>query len=54
LTVRESNPVFPDLPGFNPTPPPLGVRLDRRELLLSKTFVFPPPAESKTGPPARR
>ncbi len=44
VTVRESNPEFPDLPGFYPPPPPPGVRLDRRELLLSKTFVFPLPA----------
>jgi hypothetical protein len=43
LTVRESNPELPDLPDFYPPPPPPGVRLDRRELLLSKTFVFPPP-----------
>ncbi|MBN1939744.1 MAG: M28 family peptidase [Candidatus Aminicenantes bacterium] len=54
LTVRESNPVFPDLPGFNPMPPPPGVRLDRKELLLSKTFVFPPPAESEAAPSVRR
>jgi len=45
LTVRESNPGFPDLPGFSPPPPPLGIRPNQVEVLLHKTFVFPPPAK---------
>ncbi len=41
MTVRESNPGYPELPGFVPPPPQPGIRPHRIDVLLSKTFFFP-------------
>lgn len=47
VTVRESNPGYPELSGFVPPPAPPGIRPHRIDVLLSKTFLFPSPAVSE-------
>jgi hypothetical protein len=43
VSVRESNPGLPGLPGFAPPPAPSGIRAHRIDTLLAKSFLFPPP-----------
>lgn len=45
LTIQETNPGFPELPGFSPPPARPEIRPDRTEVLLKKSFVFPSPAK---------
>jgi len=43
VAVRESNPGISGLPGFALPPAPPGIRPHRIGVLLTKTFLFPPP-----------
>jgi len=53
VTVQEINPGFPEIPGFNPPPARPEIRPDRVDVLLHKSLIFPPPAESGGGPSFR-
>ncbi len=50
MTVRESNPGLTGLPGFALPPAPPGIRPHRIGVLLSKSFLFPPPVPAETAP----
>lgn len=50
VTVRESNPGWPGLPGFAVPAAPPGIRAHRIDTLLTKSFLFPPPGPAETAP----
>lgn len=50
VAVRESNPGIAGLPGFALPPAPPGIRPHRIGVLLTKTFLFPPPAPREAAP----